>query len=128
MENFEIIKYGLIFIGIALIILILFISYKTDNNQQNESSSNEENNIDDDYENIQTDEEQSLYSSFDEEELAKEEADMNVYNIDDQKSIQNSSDVLDNNFEISNNEVNEIPGDFEFDDILSDNSEHLDDE
>lgn len=68
-SNFEIMKYALIFIGIILILLVLGLSYKSDQNQEKKEF------IDDipekdqtDYDDIETDEEQSLYSFFDENE------------------------------------------------------------
>lgn len=67
--NFEIIKYALIFIGIILILLVLALSYKSDQNQEKkEFFDNVPEKDETDYDNIETDEEQTLYSAFDETE------------------------------------------------------------
>ena len=67
--NFEIIKYALIIIGIILILLVLVLSYKSDQNQEKkEFFDNVPEKDETDYDNIETDEEQTLYSAFDENE------------------------------------------------------------
>lgn len=66
-KNFEKFKYLIIGIGIVLILLVLFISYKADKNQENdfiEEDDEDDNKNNNEYDDIETDDEQSLYSSF----------------------------------------------------------------
>lgn len=117
MKNFEIIKYVLIFLGIFLVLLVLFISYKTDSKETEDVLKDDDtDDTDDTYDNIQIDEEQSLYSVIDEDLLNKEEREISNYNFTNSENFEN----IDDNFIVKKKEeVDEITEDFEFDDIFS---------
>lgn len=122
--NFELIKYALIFIGIILILLVLVLSYKSDQNQEKKEFLEDIPQKDDDeYDDIETDEEQTLYSAFDEneemisdtdkKEISEVQADTATSDdfefdsiFDD--TLNNALDELEDFSDISKEETNEI--------------------
>ena len=63
-NDFEFMKYVLIIIGIALLLLVLLISYKADEREEKKDFEDEFSKDDEKYDDIKTDDEQSLYSTF----------------------------------------------------------------
>ena len=116
LQNFSMMQFICVGIGVFLILLILFISYKTDKSNEEEEELEKEENTTIKEENTTIKEEESLYESF--EKLDKDN-DFNLVNDSTENIIENeiatenfaTTDSVPNNMEDVNMKFEELQND-----------------